>query len=102
MLFLVQGSVFLKGPIPLFPSVSEFGKLLLRSRFHVVYVAWTQVMVVYDPESQSSTTILLSWLDVRTCVRYLEHCNHIVPNQLYIGGEIVGRVSSNHLRPTDN
>ena len=108
MLFLVQGSIFLKGPIPLFPSVSTLGDILLCASRHVVYVTCTQVMVVYEPEAQSSITILLICLEVRTCVQSLEYFNHLVPNKRSIGDEIVGewadifRISSKNRSPTEN
>ena len=53
VIFLVQGRIFLKGPIPLFLSVSALGELLLRVSRHDVYNSGAQVMVVNDPESQA-------------------------------------------------
>ena len=108
MLFLVQGSIFLKGQITIFPSVSALGKLLLLVIRHVVYVAWTQVMVVYYTDAQSSITMLLIWIEVCPCVRSMEDLNHLVPNQRSIGDERVGewtdifRVSYKHRMHTEN
>ena len=108
MLFLGKGRIFLKGTIYISPSVGELDELLLRAIYHVIYVAWTQVMVVYEPESQSSITMILSWLEVCTCIVSLEDCNHLSPNQRSIGDERVGewtdifRVSSKHRRTTNN
>ena len=108
MLFLVQGSIFIKGPIPLLPRVSELGDLIIRTIHHVVYVVWNQVMFVYEPADQSSIMMLLSWLEVCPCVLSLEDCKHLVPNQHSIGDERVGewtyifRVSSKRRSPTEN
>ena len=90
MLLLVQSSIILKGSIPSFHSVTAFGELLLHTSHHVIYVADTQVMVVNDPESQSTITILISWIEARPFIRFLEDCNHIVLNQHSIGNERVG------------
>ena len=81
MLLLVQSSIILKGSIPSFHSVTAFGELLLHTSHHVIYVANTQVMVVNDPESQSPIAMILIWIDVRSCVLYLEYCNHLLQNQ---------------------
>ena len=108
MLLLMQGRIFLKGPIPLFPSITALVKLLLRAIHHVVYVAGTHVMIVNEHESQSPITVLLIWIEVRPCVQYLEDWNHFVPNQCYVGNERVGkwtdffRFSSKWRRPTKN
>ena len=48
MLLLVQGSIFIKGTIPLLPSVTKLRDLLLCSRYHVIYVAGDQVMIVTE------------------------------------------------------
>ena len=64
-------------------------------------------MIVNEPESQSSITIILIWLEVRPCLISLEDCNLLVPNQHYVGNERVSewadffRVSSKHRRPTN-
>ena len=108
VMVLLQGSIFIKGPIPLIPSVTSLGKLLLRTSFHVVYIAGAQVIIVNEPESQSPITVLLSWLEVGLCVRSLEYCNHVLPNQRSVRNERVGewtnlsRVSSKRLSPTEN
>ena len=65
MLFLVQGIIFLKYSIPLFPSVSALGEILLHASHDVVYASRTQEMVVYKPISQSFTTMFLIWIEVR-------------------------------------
>ena len=107
-MFLVQGSIFLKGPIPLFLSVTALGKLLIRAILHVIYVSRTLVMIVNEAEYQSPITVLLRWLEVRAYVRYLEYSNHLFINQRSVGNEIVGewtyffRVSSKHRSPTEN
>ena len=94
--------------MPFLPSVPALGDILLCASRHVIYVFGNQVMVVNDPESQSPITMLLSWLEVRPCVRYLEDFNHLVPNQRYVSNERVGewtnffRVSSKHRMPTEN
>ena len=104
----MQGSIFLEGPIPLFPSISALGELLLRFIRHVVYVAWTKLMIIYELVAQSSITILLGWLEVFPCVQSLEDCNHIVPNQRFICNEQVSewsdsfRVSSKNHSPNEN
>ena len=65
-------------------------------------------MVVNDPEYQSSIMMLLSWLEVHPCVRSLEYCNHLIPNQRSSGDERVSdwndifRVSSKQRIPTEN
>ena len=65
-------------------------------------------MVVYDPESQSSISILLGWLEVRPCILSLEDRNHLFPNQRYIGDKRISewidifRVGSKHHNPTEN
>ena len=107
-MFLVQGSIFFKGPIPLLPSVTSLGKIFLRASRHVVDVAGYQVMIVNEPESQSPITMLLIRFEVRPCVQYLEYCNHIFPNQRSVGNERVGkwndffRVSFKHRSTTEN
>ena len=108
MLLLMQGSIFIDVSVPLFPSASALDELLLRARHHVVYVAWNQVMVVYELVAQSSVTMLLGWLEVHPHVRYLKYYDHFVPNQLSICNEQVvewsdsSRVSPKHRRPTKN
>ena len=105
MLFLVQGGIFFKFTIPLLPSVTSLGKLLLRTICHVIDVARAQVMIVNKPESQYPITMLLSRLEVLPCVLSLEH---LVPNQRIVGNERVGkwtdffRVSSKYRRTTEN
>ena len=51
MILLVQGSIFIKGPIPLLPSVTALGDILLRASRHVIYVSGDQLMIVNDHES---------------------------------------------------
>ena len=102
----MQGSIFFKGLIPLLPSVTALGELLLRTIRHVIDVVGDQLIIVNDPESQFPITMLLIWLKVRLCIPSLEDCNHIVPNKRSIGNERVGewtdffRVSSKHRSPT--
>ena len=65
-------------------------------------------MVVYDTESQYSITMIFIWIEVHPCVRSLEYCNHLVPNQRSINDERVGEwldifgVSSKCRRPTED
>ena len=40
-MFLVQGSICIKGPITIFLSVSALGKIIFRNVRHVVYVNLT-------------------------------------------------------------
>ena len=89
-MFLVQGRIFLKGPIHIFPSVTELGELPLRASRHAVYVAGSQVMIVDEPESQSPIMVLLIWIELRPCVQSLQDYNHIFPNQRSISNEIFG------------
>ena len=46
MLFLVQGSMFLKGPIPLILSVTALVEIILHTSRHVISVSGAQVMIV--------------------------------------------------------
>ena len=87
MLFLVQGSIFLKVPIDVLPTVSELGEPLPRYSYNVVYVYWDQVMDLYEPEAQSFIKMLPSWREVRPCVQSLGYCNNLVPNKRPIGDE---------------
>ena len=108
MLLLVQGVIFFKVTIPLLPSVTELGDLILHTSCHVINVAGAQEIILNDPESQSPITILLIRFKVRPCVQSLEDCYHIVPNQRLVGSERVVectnffRVSSKHPMPTEN
>ena len=108
MMFLAQVIIFLKGSIPLFPSVTSLDELLFRSIRHLIYVAGTQVMVVNETESQSPIRIILSCLKVRPFIRSLEDCNHLVSDQRSVGNERVGewtdvfRVGFKHRMPPDN
>ena len=90
MLFLVQGSIFIKVPIPHLPSVTVLVELILRASRHAVYVSGTQVIIVNGPESQFPITVLLIWLELRPSVQSLEDFNHIVSNQRYFGNKRVG------------
>ena len=107
-MFLLQGSILFKGPIPLLPSVTALVELLLRTSRHVINVAGYQVIIVNDPEFQSPITMLLRRLKVCPCVRSLEDCNYLVPYQKSIGNEKVSectyffRVSFKHRMPTEN
>ena len=47
MLLFMQGSILLKGPVSLLPSVSALSNILLHASLHVFYGAWTQVVIVY-------------------------------------------------------
>ena len=108
VLLLLQVSIFFKGPIPLLPSVTSLGELLLRTSRHVIDITGDQVTIVNEPESQYTITMLLIRIEVRPCVRSLEDCNHLLPNQCSVGNERGGgwtdffRVSSKRRRPTEN
>ena len=108
MLLLMQGSILLEISVSLFPSVSALGDLLLRSICHMVYFAWTQVMVVYAIAAHYSITMLLVWIQIRPRIQSLKYSDHLVPNQRSIYNEQFGewsdrlRVTSKHLRPTEN
>ena len=47
-MFLVQGSIFLKGPIPILPSVTALGDIIIRPCCHVIYVAGSKLMTVNE------------------------------------------------------
>ena len=49
-MFLVQGSIFLKGLISLVSSVTALGEIPLRASRHVIYVDGSQVMIVNEIE----------------------------------------------------
>ena len=95
MLLLMQGSIILTGPVSIFPSVSELINLLLCAIFHVVYVAWTQVMVAYDLVAYSSVTIIIEWLQIRPRILSLKDCNNIVPHHRSIYDERLFECSNN-------
>ena len=90
VLLRLQVSIFFKGPIPLLPSVTSLGELLLRTSRHVIDITGDQVTIVNEPESQYTITMLLIRIEVRPCVRSLEDFNHLVPNQRSVGDERVG------------
>ena len=71
VMFLVQGSIFLKALITLFPSVTALGELLLCTSRHVINFSGSQVMILNEPEYQSPITMLLSRLKVRPCFQSL-------------------------------
>ena len=108
MLLLLQGDIFLKGPIPLFPSVTALVNILLHASCHMSYVAGVQVIIVDDPKYQSPIAVLLIWLEICPYVRSLEDCKYLFPNQRSVGNERVGewtnffRVSSKRRIPNDN
>ena len=80
MMLLMQGRILIEGPVSLFPSVSALINILLHASRHVVYVVWTQLMVLYDTVAHSIIMIFLGWLQIRPCIRSMKYCNHIVPN----------------------
>ena len=108
LMFLLQGSIFFKGPILLLPSVTALVELLLRTSRHVIDVAGTQVMILNYHDSQSLITMLLIRFKVPPCVQSLEDCKYLVSNQRSVGNERVGectnffRVISKLCRPTEN
>ena len=59
MLFLMKGSILLEGTVSLFSRLSALINILLRTSCHVVYVAWTQVIIVYKLVAHFSITIFL-------------------------------------------
>ena len=67
-MFLVQGSIFFKGPIPLLPGVTVLGDILLPASRYVINVSGVQVIILDEPESQSPITIIINLLEVRPCV----------------------------------
>ena len=87
MMLLMQGNIILEGPVSILPSVSALIKLLLRSSCHVVYIAWTQVMIVYEIVADSSITMFLDWLQIRPHILSLKDCVHLVPNQCSVCNE---------------
>ena len=93
MLKLMQGIILLEGLVYIFRSVSALENILLRARQHVVYVAWTQVMVVYELVYHFSITLFLGWIQIRPRKRSLEYCDHLFPNQRSICNERVGEWS---------
>ena len=82
MLLLTKGSIFLEGPVSLFPSVSALSKFLLRASCHVVYVAWTNVVIIYEFVSNSTITMFLDWIQVCTSIQYLKDIDHLVPDKI--------------------
>ena len=64
MMLLMQDSIFLEGPVSLFSSLGALSKIILRASLHVVYVAWTKAVVVYDLVAYSSITMFLGWLQI--------------------------------------
>ena len=81
MLTLMQGSILLKCPVSLFLRVSALSKLVICASHIVVYVTWTQVVIVYAFLSHSFITMFLGWLQIRPCIRSLKDFDHLVPNQ---------------------
>ena len=47
MLLLMQGIITIEGTVYILSSVSALIKLHLCASLHMVYVAWTEVMIVY-------------------------------------------------------
>ena len=65
MFLLMKASILLKGPVSLLPSVSALSKLLFCASCHVVCVAWTKVVIIYELVAHYSVTVFLGWLQVR-------------------------------------
>ena len=59
MFLPVQVIILLKLLVYLFPIVSGLIKLLLRASRHVVYIVWTQVVILYEIVAHSSITMFL-------------------------------------------
>ena len=108
MLLLIQARIILEVPVSLLPSVSGQVELLLRASRHMVYVAWTQVMVLYELVDHSSTTILILWLQIHPYIWSLKDCNHLITNHCSLWNDQVVewsdrfRVTSKHNRTTEN
>ena len=104
----MQGSILLEVPVSLFPSVRLLRNIFLRASRHVVYVAWTQVMVVYELVSYYFITIFLSWIQICPHILYLKDSEHLVPNKHSIYDERFGewsdkfRVTSKPRWPTED
>ena len=79
MLILMQGRIFIEVPVYLLPSVSALSKILLCASRHVVNVAWTKVVIVYEILSHFPITMFLGWLQILPRIKYLNYCNHIFP-----------------------
>ena len=81
MFLLMQGSILLDGQVSIFPNVSSLSNIFLCASHHVVYVAWTQVVVVYEVVVHSSIKMFTGWLQLPPRVKSLKDCDHLVPNQ---------------------
>ena len=60
MLLLMKGNIFIEGKFYFLPSVSALRKLLLCAIIHMVYVAWTKVVIIYELLAHYSITIFLA------------------------------------------
>ena len=80
ILFLMQGIIFIGGKVSILLSVCELSKLLFGSICHVIYVAWTKVVIVNVLVTHPYVTMFLGWLQIRPCICPLENSDHIISN----------------------
>ena len=77
ILHLMKYIKLLEGTIPLFTMASSCCYLLLRIRFHVVYIICTKIVVVDIPKGRPTITMFLGHLHVPPCIRGLEDYNQL-------------------------
>ena len=80
ILILIKGSIFIKGPVSLLPSVCAPTKILFGAIYHMIYVAWTKLVIINDLVTHHSVRMFLGWLQIRTCICPLENSNRLIPN----------------------
>ena len=59
MLLFMKGSILIEGPVSILPIVSALGELLICAIHHVIYLAWNQVMALYELVDHFLITMLL-------------------------------------------
>ena len=59
MLLLMQDIITLKCLGSIFPILSALSKMLSPVSPHVVYVAWTKLVIIYELVAHSSSTVLI-------------------------------------------
>ena len=64
----MQGSIILEGTVYLIPSLCAMSKLIFCDSCHMVDVAWTKILIIYELVAHPSVTIFLGWIQERSCI----------------------------------
>ena len=87
MLLLMQGIIFLKSPVSILPSVCELSKILFGDSCHMIYVDWTELVIMNELISHPPDTMFIRWIKIRPLIWTLESCNNLIPNYLSVSNE---------------